>query len=251
MDIIACISELESLRFCEELGVDAYKIHNSDLAHPTFIQAVAKTGKRIDLAVGASTKEEITDAIAWIQKESDCSIWLMYGYQNFPTRSDDVHLTHMLQLGEEFNLPVGYQDHSDGNSHAGFWLPAAAIALGIAIQEKHITHDRSKKGIDHEAALNPDEFEKFVVMAKEVQAALGEKDWKPFSEDQEKYREYSRKSIVAAKDLAKGTVLSEEDMHTMRASPTGLPPKDIPELIGSTLTCDVKRYDLVTHDTLG
>ncbi|OGJ58216.1 hypothetical protein A3C37_04615 [Candidatus Peribacteria bacterium RIFCSPHIGHO2_02_FULL_53_20] len=252
MEIIACVSERESLAFAETLGVDAYKIHASDLENPVFISAVAKTGKRIDLAVGATTKEEITRAIGWIRETSSSPVWLMYGVQNFPTRSADAHLLHMLQLREDFALPVGYQDHSDAETHAAFWIPAASVGMGIDIQEKHITHDRSKKGIDHEAALNPDEFTEFVRMCNEVQAARGKKEWRPFSPNEEKYRAYARKSIVAARDLAKGTVLMEDDLLALRASPPGLPPVDLPRFLGKTLECAKSRYEhLISDDVRG
>ena len=251
MEIIACVSESESLAFCETLPVDAYKIHSSDLENPSFIRTVAATGKRIDLAVGASTKEEIARAIGWIRESSKSPIWLLYGYQNFPTRTDDVHLRHMLQLQEDFDVPVGYQDHSDAQTPAAFWLPAAALGMGIDIQEKHITHDRSKKGIDHEAALNPDEFAAFVTMCRQVEAARGSKEWKLFSQDQEKYRAYARKSIVAGRDLPAGTVLAEADLLAMRASPPGLPPTDLPRFLGKTLRQKKCRYEQLILDDVG
>ena len=83
---------------------------------------------------------------------------IMYGFQNFPTAPRDVHLNYMLKLKELFELPIGYQDHCDANEDSAFWLPAASVGMGINTLEKHITHDRSLKGIDHESALNPSEF---------------------------------------------------------------------------------------------
>src|SRR5205823_1969384 len=100
-------------------------------------------------------------------------VWLLYGYQNVPTRVDDVHLSYMMKLKQLFELPVGYQDHSDGGGDEAFWLPAAAVGMGVEVLEKHITHDRSLKGTDHEAALNPNEFARFVRMVRQVEQARG------------------------------------------------------------------------------
>lgn len=92
MDIIACVYERSSVDFCQEINVDAYKIHSADLSNPYLVKYAAETGKRIDLSVGASTLDEIQTALAWIQSTSESPVWLMYGYQNFPTKPDEIHL---------------------------------------------------------------------------------------------------------------------------------------------------------------
>src|SRR2546423_12151764 len=173
MQIIACVYERSSVDFAESIAIDAYKIHSADLSNPVLIDYVAQTKRRIDLSVGASTIGEIQSALDWIAagrtNESLSETWLMYGYQGFPTPTDAINLSYMMKLKQLFELPVGYQDHSNGDLPAAFWLPAAALGMGVDALEKHITHDRSYKGIDHEAALNPDEFRKFVEMVREIE----------------------------------------------------------------------------------
>jgi N,N'-diacetyllegionaminate synthase len=217
MQIIACVYETKSVDFCETIDVDAYKIHTADLSNPFLVKHVAKKKKRIDLSVGASTLEEIRAAVKWIQSVSKCEIYLMYGLQNFPTPSDDVNLEFMMKLKETLQLPIGYQDHSDAETSSSFWLPAAAIGMGVDILEKHITHDRSLKGADHESALNPDEFKTFVDMVHDVESAKGSAHEKKFSPGQLKYRKYSKKSLVAKHALSAGQMLTENDL-SFRAS---------------------------------
>lgn len=248
MQIIACVYERASVDFAEELGVDAYKLHSSDLSNPFLVKYVAATGKRIDLSVGASTLEEIRSAVEWIRAASDSEIWMMYGYQNFPTPTDAIHLDYMMKLRDLFELPVGYQDHSDGNAPAAFWLPAAAAGMGVDILEKHITHDRACKGIDHEAALNPDEFAGFVAMLREIEAAKGSALPRAFSAEELKYRKYSKKSLVAARDLAAGAAITEEELVFMRAEDLGLPPDQAWRLVGKVLRRAVPAYHLVLEE---
>lgn len=247
MEIIACVYERSSVDFGEQIKVDAYKLHTADLSNPYLVKYVAATGKRIDLSVGASTINEIQTAIDWIRETSNSGIWLMYGYQNFPTRTDDVHLDYMMKLRELFELPAGYQDHSDAETGAAFWLPAAALGMGVDILEKHITHDRGYKGIDHEAALNPDEFARFVAMVREIEAARGVATPKAFSADEQKYRKYSKKSIVAGRALPKGTVIDLSDLVFMRAPELGLPPDRSVALIGRATSRDVAAYELISE----
>ena len=256
MQIIACVYERGSVDFCEEYGVDAYKIHSADLSNPYLIEHVAQTGKRIDLSIGASTVTEIQTAIEWIKKTRGATsplksnIWLMYGYQGFPTPPDAINLNYMRKLKELFELPVGYQDHSGGDTEAAFWLPAAAVGMGVDILEKHITHDRSFKGIDHEAALNPDEFARFVYMVRQLEQAKGCSTPRPFSEAEVKYRKYSKKSVVAGRDLPKETIIRKEDLRFMRADALGFPPDQAEHLVGRVAKRAIPAFALITEDDL-
>ncbi len=248
MDIIACVYDRRSIDFCEEIQVDAYKLHSADLSNPHIVKYVAQTERRIDLSVGASTLSEIQQAIEWIQETSKSEIWLMYGYQTFPTPTNAIHLDFMMKLRELFERSIGYQDHSDANSEAAFWLPAAAVGMGVDILEKHITHDRSQKGADHEAALNPDEFKRFVEMVREIEAAKGISVPRPFSEEEMKYRKYSKKSLVAAHDLPKGTLVTENDILFMRADELGLPPDQAYRIVGRTTTRNIAAFHLIQEE---
>ena|SRR5689334_37634 len=247
MQIIACVYERSSVDFAQSLAVDAYKIHSADLSNPVLIKYVAQTNKRIDLSVGASTTGEMQSALEWIDSRDT---WLMYGYQGFPTPTDAINLNYMMKLKQLFELPVGYQDHSDANLPAAFWLPAAALGMGVDVLEKHITHDRSYKGIDHEAALNPDEFARFVEMVREIEAARGHSTPRAFSAEEVKYRKYSKKSLVAARDLAEGHVIAAADLLFMRADSLGLTPDQAEQLVGRKIRRPVAAYHLVTEDDL-
>ena len=245
MEIIACVYEPGSVDFVETLNVEAYKLHTADLSNPHLVKHVAATGKRVDLSIGASTLDEIQTAIEWIHQMSNSHIWLMYGMQNFPTRTDEIRLDYMMKLKELFELPLGYQDHTDAELADAFYLPAAALGMGADVLEKHITHDRAKKGVDHEAALNPDEFARFVEMVRTIEAARGQATPRPFTDEELKYRKYSKKSLVAGRDIPAGAVLQDNDLTFMRAEELGLPPDQSHRLVGRTAKSDIAKYQLV------
>jgi N,N'-diacetyllegionaminate synthase len=250
MQIVACVYERSSVDLAEKMGVDAYKIHSADLSNPHLLNYVASTGKRIDLSMGASTIEEITLAIECIRKDSPLDIWLMYGIQNFPTPVNAIHLNYMMKLKQFFELPIGYQDHSDADSEAAFWLPAAALGMGVDILEKHITHDRSYRGVDHQAALNPDEFNRFAQMVRQIDAAKGTSIPKTFTAEEMKYRRYAKKSIVAAVSLSDGQVVSEDHLKYMFAERQGLPPDQAGRLIGRTAKKQISQYKIIVESDL-
>jgi len=246
LQIIACVYEQGAIDLAERIGVVAYKIHAADLATPELIKAVAATGRRIDLSVGASTIAEIEAALGWIRDAGAPPVWLMYGYQLFPTPTAALDLAFMMKLRHLFELPIGYQDHTAGGDAGAFWLPAAALGMGVDILEKHITHDRSRKGADHEAALDPDEFARFVQMVRAIEAARGTGRPRPFTEAELKYRVYSKKSLVARHALPAGTMLRAGDLVALRNTELGLPPSRRAELVGRTLKRAIDAQALVT-----
>ena len=156
-------------------------------------------------------------------------------------------LVDIQKLKELFELPIGYQDHCDANEASAFWLPAASIGMGISVLEKHITHDRNFKGIDHESALNPDEFAEFVNMVNTIEKAKGVSIPRKFSDDERKYREFQKKSIVATHDMESGALLTQDDLTFMRAETLGISPDQIESVIGRRLTKPILAYEAISR----
>ena len=248
LEIIGCIYEAASLDFLDTLGIDRYKLHSADLSNPRLLSAIAAKGRPVHLSVGASTLDEIHAAVQRFRGRSSAPLTLMYGYQAFPTRPDDAHLAFLPTLRRLFDCPVGYQDHSGGDSDEAFWLPAAAMGLGVAVLEKHLTHYRSRRGADYEAALDPAPFIRFARMVRAIDAARGLATPHPFSEDEKRYRVYAKKSLVASRDLSAGTQLSEDSFTALRLPSPGLPPSEEPSLLGKILRRDVSAFEPLTRE---
>ncbi len=245
MQLYVCVYEHNSIEFIDSLDLDGYKLNSSDLSNPLVLDKIAHTGKPINLSIGASTISEIHAAIERIRRISEAKVTLMYGHQSFPTKPENINLSYISKIRKLFELPVGYQDHCDGDSEAGFWLPAASMGMRVNVIEKHITHDRSKKGVDHESALNPDEFVKFVEMIRLIDVAKGCSTPRSFSDDEIKYRQFQKKSIVAVRDLNNEHVLTGNDITFMRAEKLGLSPNKFEKLIGKTLKHDIDAYEII------
>ncbi len=247
LDIYVCVYEHSSIEFISGLGVDGFKINSSDLSNPLVLKKVAATNKPINLSIGASSIQEIQNALEIISDTSSSPVTLMYGHQSFPTKPESVNMSYMQTMSYLFGLPIGYQDHSDADSDAAYWLPASSLGMGVTILEKHLTHDRSLKGIDHESALNPDEFIAFVDMVRIIDTAKGLSTPRPFSEEENKYREFQKKSIVASRDLDKGHILTTDDLAFMRAQELGYSPEKLDLIIGKIITCEIKAYQTITE----
>jgi len=248
LDIIACIYEEESLNFCANMGVDSFKIHAADITNLPLLEKVGKKAKRTDLSVGACTLDEIMTAAEALTSNDCPDIWLMYGLQNFPTPMEDIDLTLMKHLQDITGFKVGYQDHCPPEDLCAYSASAAARGLGIGVLEKHITHDRSKKGADHQAALNPDEFALFVKMMRDLDKSMAGGTLKPLTEAEKKYRTYSRKSLVAVRPIKKGGPLQAEDFKVLRAPKQGADPLVQRGLIGKLAKHDIAIGDILQEN---
>jgi len=247
--IIAMCNDLPSLRFASKLSPDAYDIHSSCLSDENFVKEVAKDMKPVFLGIGASTLSEIESAISWIKETGNNDIALMYGFQSYPTRLEDMHLRYIQSLKQMFSLSVGFADHTDGGSELALITPLVALPFGTNILEKHLTYDRSAKGEDFESALNPSDMKRFVELLREVEKAFGSSAVRPFSEAELKYREVSKKRAVAKIDMKKNEKITK-DKIAFKRSDEGVYPEESKFLIGKRARYAVAKDDPLTWEKI-
>lgn len=243
LEIIACINDTKTLNFCNRLGAKAFKIHTSDLGNKKLLLEASKLKKRIDLSIGGSTEKEIKLALNYINNR--CKVWLMYGYQLFPTKPGSLNILKMRNLFKKFKLEIGYQDHSPPNL-SGYTIPILAIGSGINIIEKHLTDDRKRKGTDSESALEPKEFQSFVNKCNEAFLAMQYSNFSKLNREEIKYRKYSKKKVFFSKNLKKGNKITYDDLLIRRpVKKNGLFVDEIRKVLGKKIKKNVKKYQLV------
>lgn len=243
--IIAMCNDLESLNFASNLDPDIYDIHFSCLSDEDFVKEVAKKRKPVFLSIGASTLGEIEKAVFWIKEMGNEEIALIYGFQNYPTKPENINIRYIPSLKQIFSVPVGFADHTDGGSELAMIIPVAALSVGANIIEKHITYDRNVRGEDYESALNPDDLKKFVVFIREVEKALGSPALRLLSQAELKYREVAKKRTVAKFDISKNTKITK-DMIAFKRSDEGIYPEESKFLIGRITKYDIKKNEGIT-----
>ena len=156
----------------------------------------------------------------------------------YPTPFEDVNLRAMQALGDEFQVRVGYSDHTKGIE-----VPIAAVALGAVVIEKHFTLDRNMEGPDHKASLEPDQLKAMVSSIRNIEQALGD-GHKTVSASEKKNISIARKSIVASRTIKAGEILSEENM-TVKRPGNGISPMRWEEVIGSKAKRDFAEEELI------
>lgn len=232
--------DLDSLRFLATLRMGLWKIPSGEITNYPYLKFVAEQKEPVILSTGMSTLAEIEDAISVLTKYGTTKeqITVLHCNTEYPTPMQDVNLRAMHSLSERLGVPTGYSDHTQGIE-----VPIAAVALGATVIEKHFTLDRQMDGPDHKASLEPEELKKMVTCVRHIELALGHSE-KVVSSSELNNKSVARKSIVAARDILEGDVLSEDNL-TVKRPGNGISPMQWQNVIGTKACRAFKADDLI------
>ncbi len=237
--------DTESASMLNEIGMTAYKIASADVTNLPLIRHIARFDKPVLLSTGASHFSEVEDAVRAI-REVHGRIALLHCSLAYPTPLKDANLARIDALAARFpDCVIGYSDHTLPEESE---LPCPlAVSRGARVVEKHFTLDRRLPGDDHYHAVDPAGLSRLVENC--AKAALLPGDGREITEVEQAARRSARRSIVAARPLAQGTVLSGEDLDYKRPG-HGLPPSRAESVIGMRLTRDVSYDALILPEML-
>lgn len=233
--------DFKSVDMLEELDVSLYKLGSGELTNFELIDYVLRTDKPLIISTGMATLEEIRQTYSHIENRDNLVI--LHCITGYPTSFEEANLNFIRTLQNEFDVPIGFSDHSPGIE-----LPIAAVALGACVIEKHFTLDRTLEGPDHKASLNPEEFKAMVSAIRHVEAAMGD-GVRKFSENEEEIRKVARKSVILNCDVNAGDVISRQMLGVKRPG-TGISPKEIGNVAGMKAARDLNAGTLLKWEDL-
>jgi len=222
-----------AVEFLETLGVPAYKIASFENTDLPLIRRVAATGKPMIISTGMASIAEIDEA-ARAAREGGCSdLVLLKCTSSYPATPKDSNLRAIPHMRSLFGCEVGLSDHTMGVGAA-----VAAVALGATVIEKHFTLRRADGGVDSAFSLEPDEMQLLVTETERAWQALGVVRYG--TSEQEGKSVVFRRSLYAVKDIARGEVLTVDNVRAIRPG-LGLPPKYLPTILGMPINRPLKR----------
>lgn len=233
--------DMDSVDLLEKLNVPLYKLGSGELTNFELIDHIQNTGKPIIISTGMATLDEIRETYDFIKNKENLVI--LHCITGYPTEFSEANLNFIKTLQSQFNVPIGFSDHSPGIE-----LPIAAVALGACVVEKHFTLDKTLEGPDHKASLNPEEFKAMVSAIRHVEVAMGD-GVRKFSDNENEIKKVARKSIILNDNLKKGEVL-EKEMLSIKRPGTGIAPKYVDDLIGKTVNKDLKSGHVLQWEDL-
>jgi len=247
----------ESLKFLVgEMGIKRIKIPSGELTNAPLVLEAARSGLPMILSTGMATLGDVETALGVVafgmiggneapgreafeaayasQQGRDAlrdKVTVLHCTTDYPTPPEAVNLRAMATMGRAFGVKTGYSDHT-----AGLAVPVLAVGQGATLIEKHFTLDRAMPGPDHKASLEPDDLASMIAMIREAQVALGSTVKAP-GDAERKNIVVARKSLVAARPIARGEVFTQDNL-TVKRPGNGRTPLDFWSLQGQPATRD-------------
>jgi N-acetylneuraminate synthase len=233
--------EKASLDELDELGVSAFKIAATDLTNIQFLRQVAKKGKPMILSAGMCYLEEVRKALEAIYPINK-DVVLLQCTANYPIQDSEANISVVHTLKKEFDIIVGYSDHSQGVGASPY-----AVAVGAKVIEKHFTLDKNMEGPDHKASVTPNELEQLVSDIRRVEKYLGDGIKMPSCSEQ-MTRKSLQKCLVASHRINKGEIFSEENIVAKRTNGEGISALYYDDLIGTEALRNFEVDEIIRID---
>ena len=234
--------DLESADYLESY-MEEYKISSSDISNIPLITKIAQKNLPIILSTGASTVEEIDEAVNLIRKYNNRKLTLLHCVLEYPTPYSEANLLKIQSLKERYpDVIVGYSDHTKPDEMMD--VLKTAFILGAKVIEKHFTLDKTiKKRNDHFHSMDCDDLKKLKTSLDFVKLISGSATL-GCQEEEISTRNSVRRSAVSACAIKKGTIVTEE-MVIFKRPGTGIAPKDFATIIGKVAINDIPEDTLL------
>ena len=232
--------DFESVDYLDEIGMRAYKIASCDITNHPLLKRVASKGKIVMLSTGASTVEEIRQAVNILSTGTDMIV-IMHCNLKYPTENSDINLGMIKNLKEEFGKKyiIGLSDHT-----MDLRTPSFAYMLGATVFERHYTLDKGMdKSADHWLSADPEDLKTIINNVNVAYEMYGNCE-KQCTDSETVARKYARRSVVASVNIRKGEVYTMENLTCKRPG-TGLPPSMYDKIIGQIATRDLSEDHLL------
>lgn len=244
LQVFSTVHSVKDAEFIMQFNPPLFKVASIDVSYLDFLKGLAAFNKPMILSTGMHYLGEIEEAVNTIRREGNNQLALLHCVSCYPPKPETVNLRNIVMLEKAFELPVGFSDHSPDN-----YMDVAAVALGACIVEKHVTLDRTMKGVDHAFSLNPDAMRDLVRGIREAEKALGSYA-RNLSEEELGSRQMVRRSIAARFNIKKGDIFNRENLKFVRPG-TGLHPRYFEQVQGKKALVDIEKEDLITWEMIG
>jgi sialic acid synthase SpsE len=242
LDVFSTPSYYDDAVLLMKIGVPVFKTGADDLTNLPFLEYLAKKGIPMIVSTGMGTMSEVADAVGTILSAGNDQLVLLHTVSNYPIKDiSEVNLKAMVTMRNAFGVMTGYSDHTTTLS-----ISMAAMALGMAVYERHFTIDKNLPAPDCALSADPREMKLIVSGIREVEKALGDGYKRPASSEK-LMRKDARKSVIVARDLESGHKISKEDLIIKRPA-WGIHPSRINDIQGMKLKKSLKKDEPITWE---
>lgn len=242
LKVIGLANDEESAEFLKEQGVYAIEVHASGLNDVFLLESLTGYAGFVLLGISGATPDETITAIEQLRSADHKKIYLVYGFQNYPTTLEAINFNKMSSLQRIAGLPLVYADHTDKDSEYCYIFPLLAYALGVKVIEKHLILNKNEARIDHESALDPADFSELKRMLDTVSHSFKDEGLMP-NRFERSYRQ-CKKAIVAKDNVPKDKLIQRENLAYKRTAQEGkevsITQPDIGQIVGRKARRDIQ-----------
>ncbi len=225
--------DIAAVDFLENFDVPAYKIASHSVTDLPFIESVAQRKRPVIISSGMVELEELDEAVQILDRRG-VDYAILHCVSSYPTAIAEANIRMIDTLKQRYGVIIGFSGHETDNL-----ITLAAVARGAKIVERHITLDHSMEGFDHKVALDPAELVHYLKEIRKIEVILGD-GVKAISDKEMETRKKYRRSVASKTDISEGEVITEEKLTTLNPG-TGIPPREIKNIVGMRTKTDIKR----------
>jgi N-acetylneuraminate synthase len=223
--------------------VNCYKVGSGDITWTNMLEYIAKKGKPVLLATGASNFSDVSRAVTVINNYNH-KIIIMQCNTNYTATIENfehINLNVLNSFKHDYpNVILGLSDHTKG-----YTTVLGAIALGARVIEKHFTDDDNRNGPDHHFSMVPIEWKQMVKVSSELFASLGD-GIKKIEKNEEQTFKMQRRSIYMCKPKMKGEHLYDNDIIMLRPyNEDGFAPYEVDLVLGKKCKNEIPENSLI------
>ncbi len=238
IDMFASFAQSAMIQRSREFGFPAIKVSSGNMTNYPLLKSIAESGMPVVVSTGMSYLKEVVSCVEFLEGNGAEDVVVLHCTSIYPTPPQDVNLRAMDTLAAALpNHVVGLSDHS-----AGIACSIAAVARGANVIEKHFTLDKTQDGPEHGFSLTVDELANLITSVREVELALGSEVKEPTANEKPNRTKY-RRTLLAARDIKEGEVLSAEHLVAKRADVDGVGAECYEDFIGKVISVDVQKGD--------
>jgi sialic acid synthase SpsE len=245
IDFLSTPFDEDSVSLLGSVGVPAFKVASADITDLPLLRAIARARLPVLLSTGASELDEVRVALETVRAQG-APVVVMHCSLAYPTPLEHANLRRLKVLAATFpDVVLGYSDHTcPDDSELACPL---SVAYGARVVEKHFTLDRSQVGDDHYHAVDPEGLARLVKACRDVWTMT--RPGPEVTEVELPARALARRSIVAARAIPAGAVITSADIQFKRPG-TGMSPAREHDVLGRRTKVSIAADDLIVEDDL-
>ncbi len=247
-ELMLLLNDTKAIDFASKFNPEMIEIHSVCLNVPRLQRAVIENidkKAKVVIGIGGCSLDEVKKAVQFFHERE---IVLMFGFQNYPTKYENVNLGKIRKIQALYpEEKYGYADHTSWDEDNNELITLLVSANGMDFIEKHVTTDYGKERCDYSAAISIEQLNMLYKKIKLLENLYGDSSML-LNKAEEDYSKYGpmKMAAIAKQDLVKGSKLRMGDVHFCRTSQsTGISQIDLLQAIGNKLVEDVKINQVI------